>query len=161
MSAFWSITMPVVQPALVALATSLAVSIPAAALALLKWAWSRAVVNGEAARASALGRLGDIGARAGAQLAATIMADPKASAAIEEAKNALVATMTGNVRETLTKLGGSPGGVEQLVLGKTAEALPAQVLAAAQAAAATGSAAPDATAILAAMSRLRGTPVAG
>ena len=38
MSTLWALALPVLQPALVALATLVALSIPAAAVALLKWA---------------------------------------------------------------------------------------------------------------------------
>ncbi|MFC0407606.1 hypothetical protein [Roseomonas elaeocarpi] len=156
MSTLWALVLPVLQPALVALVTSLALSIPAAAVALIKWAWAKATANSEAAKATALQRLAEIGGRAGAQLATVIMSDPAASAAIEAAKDALVATMAANVKETLAKIGGNASGVEQIILGKAAEALPAQVTAAAQAAAASGGTVPDLAAAAAALSKLTG-----
>ena len=156
MSTLWDLALPVLQPALVALATSLALSIPAAAVALLKWAWSKATANSEAAKATALQRLAEIGGRAGAQLAAVIMADPTAAAAIQAAKDALVTTMTANVKETLAKIGGNASGVEQIILGKAAEALPAQVAQAAKAVVAAGGVVPDLTAAAAALSKLTG-----
>ncbi|MFC0408286.1 hypothetical protein [Roseomonas elaeocarpi] len=156
MSTLWALALPVLQPALVALVTSLALSIPAAAVALIKWAWTKATANDETAKATALQRLAEIGGRAGAQLATVIMSDPAASAAIQAAKDALVATMAANVKETLAKIGGNASGVEQIILGKAAEVLPAQVAAAAQAAAASGGTVPDLAAAAAALSKLTG-----
>jgi len=136
-------------------------SIPAAAVALVKWAWSKATANSEAAKATALQRLAGICGRAGAQFAAVIMADPTAAATIQAAKDALVTTRTANVKETLAKTGGNASGVEQLILGKTAEALPAQVAEPAKAAAAAGGAVPDLAAAAAALSKLTGLLPAG